>query len=84
MMPNQNQLETFLRQAAQQLGTNPETLKHAAQSGELDKIISGMNAGDAAKFKQVLSDQHAADKLLSTPQAQKLLQILLGKQKGGK
>ena len=43
-----------------------------------------MNAGDAAKFKQVLSDQHAADKLLSTPQAQKLLQMLLGKQKGGK
>ena len=36
MMPNQNQLETFLRQAAQQLGTNPETLKHAAQSGELE------------------------------------------------
>ena len=83
-MPNQNQLEALLRQAARQLDTDPEKLKNAAQSGQLDSLISGMNAGHAAKFRQVLSDKDAANKLLSTPQAQKLLAILLGPQKGGK
>ena len=83
-MPNQNQLEALLRQAARQLDTDPEKLKNAAQSGQLDSLIGGMNAGDAAKFRQVLSDKDAANKLLSTPQAQKLLEILLGPRKGGK
>ena len=83
-MPNQNQLEALLRQAARQLDTDPEKLKNAAQSGQLDSLIGGMNAGDAAKFRQVLSDKDAANKLLSTPQAQKLLGIRLGPQKGGK
>lgn len=83
-MPNQNQLEALLRQAARQLDTDPEKLKNAAQSGQLDSLIGGMNAGDAAKFRQVLSDKDAANKLLSTPQAQKLLEILRGPQKGGK
>lgn len=82
-MANQNQLEALLRQAAKQLGTSPEQLKQAAQSGKLDRIIGGMNAGDAAQFEKVLSDKDAANKLLSTPQAQKLLQMLSGQQKGG-
>ncbi len=83
-MPDQNQLEALLRHAAQQLGTNPEQLKNAAQSGNLDRIVGGMNAGDAEQFRRVLSDPAAANKLLSTPQAQKLLQMLQGQQKGGK
>ncbi len=82
-MANQNQLEALLRQAARQLGTSPEQLKQAAQSGKLDRIIGGMNTGDAAQFEKVLSDKDAANKLLSTPQAQKLLQMLSGQQKGG-
>ena len=52
-MPNQNQLEALLRQAARQLDTDPEKLKNAAQSGQLDSLIGGMNAGDAAKFRQI-------------------------------
>ena len=83
-MPNQNQLDRLLQQAARQLGTSPEQLKNAAQNGQLEQLVAGMNAGDASKFKQVLSDKDAANKLLSTPQAQKLLQMLMGPQKGGK
>lgn len=83
-MPDQNQLEVLLRHAAKQLGTSPDQLKNAAQSGNLDRIVGGMNAGDAEQFRRVLSDPNAANKLLSTPQAQKLLQMLQGNQKGGK
>ena len=83
-MPDQNQLEALLRHAAKQLGTNPEQWKNAAQSGNLDRSVGGMNAGDADQFRRVLSDPAAANKLLSTPQAQKLLQMLQDQQKGGK
>lgn len=60
------------------------TVKNAAQSGQLDSIISGMNAGDADKFRKVLSDPNAANRMLSSPQAQKLLQMLSNPPKGGK
>ena len=83
-MPTPDQLELLLRQASKQLGVTPQQLKNAAQSGQLDSIISGMNAGDADKFRKVLSDPNAANRMLSSPQAQKLLQMLSNPQKGGK
>jgi len=77
-MPNNDELEALLKLAAQRLGTNPNTLKDKAQSGELSKLLGNMSASDAAKLQQVLSDKDAANKLLSTPQAQMLLQKLMG------
>ena len=83
-MPTPDQLELLLRQASKQLGVTPQQLKNAAQSGQLDSIISGMNAADADKFRKVLSDPNAANRMLSSPQAQKLLQMLSNPPKGGK
>ena len=83
-MPTPDQLELLLRQASKQLGVTPQQLINAAQSGQLDSIISGMNAGDADKFRKVLSDPNAANRMLSSPQAQKLLQVLSNPPKGGK
>lgn len=83
-MSTPDQLELLLRQASKQLGVTPQQLKNAAQSGQLDSIISGMNAGDADKFRKVLSDPNAANRMLSSPQAQKLLQMLSNPPKGGK
>ena len=83
-MPTPDQLELLLRQASKQLGVTPQQLKNAAQSGQLDSIISGMNAGDADKFRKVLSDPNAANRMLSSPQVQKLLQMLSNPPKGGK
>ena len=83
-MPTPDQLELLLRQASKQHGVTPQQLKNAAQSGQLDSIISGMNAGDADKFRKVLSDPNAANRMLSSPQAQKLLQMLSNPPKGGK
>ena len=77
-MPNNDELEALLKLAAQRLGTNPNTLKDKAQSGELSKLLGNMSSSDAAKLQQVLSDKDAANKLLSTPQAQMLLQKLMG------
>lgn len=77
-MPNNNELEALLNLAAQRLGTNPDALKDEAKSGDLAKLLGNMSANDATKLQQVLSDKDAANKLLSTPQAQILLQKLMG------
>ncbi len=70
---NNNQLENLLKIAAERLGTSPDALKKAAESGQLDKVIG--NSQDASEFQRVLSDPEAAKKLLSSPQAQKLLEL---------
>lgn len=71
---NQKQLEAMLKLTAGRLGTTPQALKQAAENGTLNQML-GQNE-TAAALQKVLSDPEAAKKLLSTPQAQKLLQLL--------
>ena len=65
--PNQNQLESLLKVAAQRMGTTPQALKAAAQRGDLSSLAAGSSGQDAAALQKVLSDPEAAKKLLSTP-----------------
>lgn len=76
MTPNENQLEALLKLAAQRMGTTPQALKDAAQRGDLSHLAGNASGQDAANLRKVLSDPEAAKKLLSTLQAQKLLQLL--------
>lgn len=71
-----NQLENLLQVTAQRMGTTPEALKTAAQSGNLSQMMGHMGAKESAAMQKVLTDPEAAKKLLSTPQAQKLLHLL--------
>lgn len=80
---NNDQLEALLKVTAQRMGTTPEALKNAAQTGDLSRMLGQMDQGQSAALQKVLSDPEAARKLLSTPQAQKLLQ-LFGQGDGGK
>lgn len=77
---NQSKLEALLKVTAGRLGTTPQALKNAAQNGELAQLLNGANSAESAATQRVLNDPEAAKKLLSTPQAQKLLQML---QNGG-
>ena len=78
-MPNNEELQKLLNVAAQRLGTQTEQLKQQAENGTLQKMLNNLNANDAAKLQQVLSDKEAANKLLNSPQAQVLLKKFLGK-----
>lgn len=78
-MQNQDELQNLLKIAAQRLGTQPEQLKQQAENGTLQKMLSQLSANDAAKLQQVLSDQNAAKRLLSTPQAQMFMKKFMGK-----
>ena len=78
-MPTNDGLQALLNFAAQKLGTSPQELQQQAQSGNFNKLLGNMDPNDAARLQQVLNDQNAAQKLLSTPEAQQLLQKLNGK-----
>ena len=82
-MERKRQLEAMLKLTAQRMGTTPQALKEAAQRGDLSQLMGRSGSQQAAALQKVLSDPEAAKKLLSTPQAQKLLQ-LLGGQGGAK
>ena len=73
-----SKLEALLKITAQRLGSTPEALKKAAQDGTLSQMLGNASPGDSAAMQKVLSDPDAAKKLLATPQAQKLLQMLQG------
>lgn len=76
MQQNQNELEKLLQIASQRLGTTPQQLKQGAENGTLADMIAGMNPTDAQNLQRVLNDRDAAQKLLSSPEAQELMKRL--------
>lgn len=73
-----NRLESLLKITADRLGSTPQALKKAAQDGSLADMLGNVQGSEGAAIQKVLSDPDAAKKLLATPQAQKLLQMLQG------
>lgn len=78
--PNQTQgseqLDNLVNKASKHLNTTPDALKSAAQSGNIKNLLAQMPPSQAAQLERILSDENAAKKLLSTPQAQALLRGL--------
>ena len=72
------QLKNLLQVTAQRMGTTPEDLKTAAQNGDLSRMMGNMGAKESAAMQKVLTDPKKKKKLLSTPQAQALLNLLGG------
>ena len=78
---NEEQLQALLKMASKKLGTTPEKLAKTVQQGDLSSITSKMKPEDAAKLNAVTADKGKAEKLVSSPDAQKLLQQLLNQNK---
>lgn len=70
---SQKDIQELLKTASQKLNTNPEQLKKAAEGQKLDSVLKNIDPKDAEKVKKILADKDATQKLLSTPQAQALL-----------
>lgn len=75
---NSKNIENLLNTVSNRLGKSPEELQKATQSGDISSILSNLNSKDAEKIQNVLSDKDAANKLLSSPQAQSLIKKMLG------
>ena len=71
-----DQMQALLKFASKKLGTTPEKLAETVQSGGLDglsKLSPDLPAKDAGKIDEVLQA------LLQTPEAQRLIEQILGK-----
>ena len=75
---NKPNFENLLNSVADKLGKSPDELKKASQSGNVANLLGNLKPDDAQKIQKVLSDKNAANKILSTPQAQSLIKKLLG------
>ena len=67
---------------SKKLGTTPEKLAETVQSGGLDglsKLSPDLPAKEAGKIDEVLHDKAKAQALLQTPEAQRLIEQILGK-----
>lgn len=74
------QLQALLNYASKRLGTTPEQLAKTVQTGGAQSLASKMKPGDAEKFRAIASDQAKLEQMVNSPQAQKLIQQLLGGQ----
>ncbi|MEI3542594.1 MAG: hypothetical protein V8P98_07350 [Acutalibacteraceae bacterium] len=74
---NQN-FENLLKSVSDKLGKSPEELKKASETGNIENLLGNLRPNDAQKIQKILSDKNAANKILSTPQAQSLIKKLLG------
>lgn len=71
------QMDALLKYASQRLGTTPEQLSKTVQAGRLDSLTKNMPADTAAKVQAMAKDKKKAEQLLSSPEAQQLIQQLL-------
>ena len=74
---NQN-AENLIKSVANKLGKSSKELEKAAKEGNIENLLGTLKQGEVQKIKKILSDKSVANKILATPQAQKLIQKLLG------
>ena len=75
---NNTNFENLLKSVSDKLGKSPEELKKASETGNIENLLGNLRPNDAQKIQKILSDKNAANKILSTPQAQSLIKKLLG------
>ena len=73
MNNNKNNMERLAQEAGKAVGAKPDELKKAAESGDLNALLSKLSPQQAQQLRRVLSDEKAAKELLSSPQAQALM-----------
>lgn len=71
-------LNGLLQVVSRKLGVPPEQLRSELEQGKFDNAIAGMDASQAAKFRQAVQNPQMVEKLMSTPQAKALYEKLTG------
>lgn len=68
----------MLEQAAKKAGVNPDALRQAVNSGDIDSFArQNLDPKTAENLQKVLSDKSAAEKILNTPTAKEILKKIL-------
>lgn len=78
---SKSQLDSLMNEASKQSGAQIDQIKKAIETGNIKDMLNGLNPNDAKKVEKALSDKKTAEKLLSSPEAQKIINKLMGKNK---
>ncbi len=77
-MANNEQIDSIIRGLSQRMGTDEGEIRSALSSGSYDKLLSKLDTRRASQLQDILGDEEKAKKFLSTPQAQAIINKLMG------
>ena len=66
-------MEKMIQLASSKLGVSPEKLKRTLESGDVEGMLGSMRKEDADKLKSVMQNPAVREKLLSSPEAAKIM-----------
>ena len=66
-------MEKMIQLASSKLGVSPEKLKSILESGNVEDMLGSMRREDADKLKNLMNDPGTRKKLLSSPEAAKII-----------
>ncbi len=69
-------MEKMIELASKKLGISPEKLKSSLEQGNVDDMLSNMRKEDSEKLKKIIQDPSAKEKLLNSPEAEKIMKKL--------
>ena len=75
---NKEQLQILLNKLSENLGKSSTEIENSIKNGNISQTLDNLSETDTQKIQKILSDKNVASKLLSSPQAQKMIKNLLG------
>lgn len=75
---NRDQLYAVLQYAARRLNMTPAQMAEALSGGGIESLAARLSPENAATLQSMLRDRQKAEQLLESPQAQAIIQKLLG------
>ncbi len=58
------------------MGYDIEKMIESAKKGDTEKLLGSLNQNDAKRFKELIADKEATEKLLKSEQAKKIMELL--------
>ena len=77
-MANNKNANKMLEELSHRLGVSQQSIKEAAQSGNVDDLLKNTDNESSEQIRSVLSDPKKAQKILNSPQAQAIIKMLNG------
>lgn len=69
-------MEKMIELASKKLGVPSEVLKRSLEKGNVDDMLSSMRKEDADKLKTIMQNPSVKEKMLNSPDAEKIMKKL--------
>ena len=77
-MADKEQIAKLIKKLSERMGTPESEIQSAVNNSNYGKLLSKMDAKQAAQVEAKLNDEQAAKQFLSSPQAKAIIKRLMG------